>query len=192
MGKRWQDGAFVIRGMREQDITALRDVLGRAFESPRLGERVAGDFTAYCRLGENTQLLEEQVDLASPAEHWAVEEVTTGRLVGTVGLYRFRWAWSKSLWLGWLALDPEYQKLGLGRAMVETAMRVARGKGAEVLKVETDRGGAAIAFYEALGFSLEGVISQHYGAGADAVVLSCDLANVEALEQNPIHSPLSL
>ena len=61
---------------------------------------------------------------------------------------------SKFLYLGMLQVDADFQRRGIGRAMLEDGLRYARAQGCGriVTSPEMDDGGASLAFYEKCGF----------------------------------------
>jgi len=75
-----------------------------------------------------------------------------------------------------LAVDPDARRLGLGRALVESAAMTAKGFGAEAfwLEVAVDNA-AAIALYAATGFQAAGRRPRYYmgkdGERVDALVM---------------------
>jgi ribosomal protein S18 acetylase RimI-like enzyme len=73
-----------------------------------------------------------------------------------------------------LAVSPEVQGSGLGRALVSATESQLVGTGASALVVETSSGeayAAARSFYSGLGFEQVGRIPRYYGPGEDKVVL---------------------
>ena len=58
------------------------------------------------------------------------------------------------LYLGMLQVDAEFQRRGIGRAMLEDGLRYARAQGCDrlVTSPENDDDGASLAFYEKCGF----------------------------------------
>jgi N-acetylglutamate synthase-like GNAT family acetyltransferase len=171
---------LLLRRFVHKDIPAVRTILTGAFESVQLGQEVGSRLEDYCASGQAALTLDEQVHESLPTEYWVMVE-SGGQVLGICGLYRFGWAWKRSFWLGWFAVDPTRQNRGLGTTMLTTLLRIARTKGAEVFKVETGYGGKATAFYKKLGFLEEGVLSRHYSQNLDALILSRDLSDVHAL-----------
>jgi N-acetylglutamate synthase-like GNAT family acetyltransferase len=175
------EGAPVLRRLETGDIEAVREIVAGAFNSPDLGEKVAVYFDDYCRSGLDRLTLDQQPHESVPVEYWVLTDTVSGEVIGLCGLYRFRWAWTQSLWLGWTAIAPYLQSRGVGAAMLMTLMRIARARGAEVFKVETPLGGRAVSFYKKLGFIEEGILSKHYDADMDALVLSRDMSDITPL-----------
>ncbi len=72
-----------------------------------------------------------------------------------------------------IAVDPEHQRRGLGRLLMEQLMQAADHFDGQVfLEVRTDNA-PAIAMYEAFGFTRQGVRRNYYQpSGADAYTMS--------------------
>lgn len=71
-----------------------------------------------------------------------------------------------------LAVAPAARRRGTGRALVEAAAGVAGTLGAETLFLEVAHdNAAALALYDAAGFSRVGLRRGYYATGADAVVM---------------------
>lgn len=71
-----------------------------------------------------------------------------------------------------LAVAPAARRRGTGRALVEAAAGVAGTLGAETLFLEVAHdNAAALALYDAAGFSRVGLRKGYYASGADAVVM---------------------
>jgi len=78
-----------------------------------------------------------------------------------------------------LAVDPERQGLGTGRALVEAAKHRARTQGARKLSLRVLRPNAAARrLYESCGFSIEGVLRAEFvldGRAVDDILMACRL-----------------
>jgi ribosomal protein S18 acetylase RimI-like enzyme len=78
-----------------------------------------------------------------------------------------------------LAVDPARRGAGIGRALVDAAVRVARARGARRLTLRVlGPNGAARALYDAAGFVVEGVLRQEFlldGHYVDDVLMARDL-----------------
>ncbi len=63
-------------------------------------------------------------------------------------------------WINYLAVEPARQRGGLGRELMTAAERLLRAAGCPKINLQVrPENQAAIAFYERLGFSVEGAIS---------------------------------
>ena len=59
-------------------------------------------------------------------------------------------------WLYSVAVDPDWQRRGIGRALIEEALTRLTGMGCSKVNIQIREGNeAVIAFYSALGFSVE-------------------------------------
>ncbi|MBA2400856.1 MAG: N-acetyltransferase [Bradyrhizobium sp.] len=109
---------FAIRAERASDVVARNALLDACF-------------------GENRHMrtCQRLRDGRAPAEGLALSAVARGKLVGTVRLWHVSAGGVPALMLGPLAVDAESRKFGLGAALMEQALMVAklRGHGAVIL-----------------------------------------------------------
>jgi ribosomal protein S18 acetylase RimI-like enzyme len=87
---------------------------------------------------------------------WFLVAESGGRIVGAVmaGYEGHRG------WINYLAVDPARRRDGLGRALMAEAERVLRAAGCPKINLQVrPENQEVIAFYEAIGFSVEGAIS---------------------------------
>lgn len=76
--------------------------------------------------------------------------------IGFAATVYYRWNRRQVLWH--LFVDRDHRGLGVGRALVEYVLEVARGNGARQLWLETqDTNAPAVAAYQALGFRVVGL-----------------------------------
>ena len=79
--------------------------------------------------------------------------------------------------LSLLAVQPGYQRLGVGRGLLEWLHSSARTAGTFLVHLEVRAGNQpAMAFYKRLGFHEAGARQGYYGGREDAVRMACDLA----------------
>jgi ribosomal protein S18 acetylase RimI-like enzyme len=85
--------------------------------------------------------------------------------------------------IGGLAVDPERQRVGAGRALVDAAVELARTRGARKLSLRVLGPNApARALYEARGFRVEGVLVDEFflaGRYVDDVLMARDISPAE-------------
>lgn len=72
-----------------------------------------------------------------------------------------------------IGVDPDHQRLGIGRRMMTDLLDFAGPDGVVFLEVRTDNE-AAIGLYESLGFVQIGLRKRYYRAGADAYTMRRD------------------
>jgi predicted N-acetyltransferase YhbS len=103
---------FAIRAERALDVVAREALLDACF-------------------GENrhTRTCQRLRDERAPAEGLALSAVREGRLVGSVRLWHVSAGVIPALVLGPLAVDEASRKLGVGAALMERALEVARQRG---------------------------------------------------------------
>lgn len=121
-----------------------------------------------------------QIEEASFAHPWSIDKfelfrsygnskgmvaVIGGRVVGYT-LLEQKMTWCH---VAHIAVDPQYQKLGIGRLMIGAALESNRCLTLNVRR--TNHG--ALKLYRQLGFSLKRVIPAHYTDGEDAFVMQC-------------------
>lgn len=87
---------------------------------------------------------------------WFLVAESGGRIVGAVmaGYEGHRG------WINYLAVDPAHRRAGLGRALMAEAERVLRAAGCPKINLQVrPENRDVVAFYEAIGFSVEGAVS---------------------------------
>lgn len=109
---------FAIRGERASDVVAREALLDACFGVNR-----------------HARTCQRLRDGRAPAEGLAFSAVAGGRLVGTVRLWHVNAGGKPALVLGPLAVDSACRELGIGAALMNHALRVAkaRGHGAVIL-----------------------------------------------------------
>ena len=131
--------------------------------TPRIRPFAPVDEPAVVALWEKCGLLRPQndprKDIARKLKvnpEWFLVAEEGGRIVGTVmaGYEGHRG------WINYLAVEPARQRGGLGRRLVAEAERVLRAAGCPKINLQVrPENKAAVAFYERLGFTVEGSIS---------------------------------
>jgi predicted N-acetyltransferase YhbS len=109
---------FAIRAERASDIVAREALLDACF-----GE------------GRHKRTCQRLRDGRAPADGLALSAVREGRLVGTVRLWHVSVGGKPALMLGPLAVDADCRQLGVGAALMDQALAIAktRGHGAVIL-----------------------------------------------------------
>lgn len=63
-------------------------------------------------------------------------------------------------WINYLAVDPEYQRRGFGRQMMEEAERILTAEGCPKINLQVRQTNAEVlAFYRAIGYAVDDVVS---------------------------------
>jgi ribosomal protein S18 acetylase RimI-like enzyme len=118
------------------------------------------------------ELLEDYFRLADHGGyHWLVYR-QEGRVVG-MACYGPAPLTEGTFDLYWLATDPQAQRTGVGRALIETMESDVRQKGGRLIVVETSgtEGYApARAFYLSRGYHRQATIPDFYAPGDDLVI----------------------
>lgn len=142
-------GKISVRLARPSDLDAIEALENRAFRGDRLSRRS----------------LRRYVGAPSVAMLSAFSDAAFAGYA-LIGLRRG----SKVASLYSIAVDPAFTGRGLGKALMQAAEGVARGRerSALTLEVRSDNG-AAIALYERLGYERFGVFEDYYEDGASAL-----------------------
>jgi len=127
------DAPFAIRKERAADVVAREALLDACFGANR-------DARTCQRLREGR----------APAEGLSLSAVRGDDLVGTVRLWHVRSGGRPALVLGPLAVDPSCRKLGIGAALVEQALAIARARGHRAVILLGDA-----PYYARFGFSTQ-------------------------------------
>ena len=122
---------FAIRSERASDVVARETLLDACFGANR-----------------HTRTCQRLRDGRDPAEGLALSAVARGKLVGTLRLWHVSVGGVPALMLGPLAVDAGSRKFGVGSALMEQALTIAkqRGHGAVILLGDA-------AYYARFGFS---------------------------------------
>jgi len=102
---------------------------------------------------------------------------TDGQVIGYIAAY----GEGETGYIASVAVDPAYQRQGLGRALMETVMARLVEAGARVIGLHVrENNAAAIHLYETLGFKTRARIPNYYEDGAPGVYM-------ETASLNPSH-----
>jgi len=124
---------FAIRAERASDVVAREALLDACFGANRLN-----------------RTCQRLRDGRAPAEGLALSAVARGKLVGTVRLWHVSVGGVPALMLGPLAVEADSRKFGVGAALMEQALDIAkqRGHGAVILLGDAP-------YYARFGFTAE-------------------------------------
>ena len=124
---------FAIRAERASDVVAREALLDACFGANR-----------------HMRTCQRLRDGRAPAEGLALSAVARGKLVGTVRLWHVSVGGVPALMLGPLAVDADSRKFGVGAALMEHALMIARqrGHGAVILLGDAP-------YYARFGFTAE-------------------------------------
>ncbi|MEM4666480.1 MAG: GNAT family N-acetyltransferase, partial [Thermofilum sp.] len=71
-----------------------------------------------------------------------------------------------------IAVDPQFRKKGVGRALMEETFRMLRERGVKSVVLEVSIANeAGISFWKSLGFSPVGIRKRFYLDGTDAIIM---------------------
>ena len=122
---------FTIRAERASDAVAREALLDACFGASR-----------------HTRTCQRLRDGRAPAEGLALSAVRQGRLVGTVRLWHVSAGGKPALMLGPLAVDAASRSLGVGAALMDRALDIARQRGQSAVILLGDA-----LYYARFGFS---------------------------------------
>jgi len=122
---------FAIRAERASDVAARETLLDACFGDDR-----------------HKRTCQRLRDGRLPAEGLAFSAVRDGRLIGTVRLWHVSAGGVPALMLGPLAVDASARSLGVGAALMNHALTVAKARGHNAVILRGDP-----AYYERFGFS---------------------------------------
>jgi predicted N-acetyltransferase YhbS len=117
--------------LRKTPVTLIPNAAPFAIRAERASDVVAREALLDACFGANrhTRTCQRLRDGRAPAEGLALSAVRQGRLVGTVRLWHVSVGGVPALMLGPLAVDDSCRSLGLGAALMEHALAVARARG---------------------------------------------------------------
>ncbi len=123
--------------LRKTPIALTPDAARLAIRAERASDVTAREALLDACFGDNRHLrtCQRLRDGRAPAEGLALSAVAKGRLVGTVRLWHVSAGGTPALVLGPLAVDPSCRDLGVGAALMNQALAIAkaRGHGAVIL-----------------------------------------------------------
>ncbi len=135
--------ATILRLMRSEDLPGVNSLLVRAFSAARRQQGWSRPDLPLCRLEFLRYYLSE-----TPSSCWVA--VTPEAVFGAV----FGHALGAMGWIGPLAVSPEWQNQGFGRALLRHAEEALRAMGCRLVGLETDAGSLHnLAYYSRLGFT---------------------------------------
>lgn len=139
--------------MSKGDVDAVAALEKRCFESPWS----PGQFRH-----------ELKIPFSKTTLAW-IDQPVPARVVG----YICRWIVGDEVSILNVAVDPEFQRRGLGRALVNLVLDEARIRRAtQVLLEVREKNDAARLLYTSLGFTASGVRSNYYGKSDHAILMS--------------------
>jgi len=100
----------------------------------------------------------EKDDFEPISEHFMAIDEASGKIIGVVKVFE------KSSGVGWfshLAVDPAYQRHGVGKKLIETVEEAAKERGFTVLGCMSRLN--TTAYFEKRGFTIAGFPSQYFG-----------------------------
>jgi predicted N-acetyltransferase YhbS len=117
--------------LRKTAVALTPDAAPFAIRAERASDAVAREVLLDACFGENrhARTCQRLRDGRAPAEGLALSVVARGRLVGTVRLWHVSAGGVPALMLGPLAVDSACRKLGVGAALMDHALDLAKQRG---------------------------------------------------------------
>lgn len=100
----------------------------------------------------------EKDDFEPISQHFMAVDDENGKVVGVIKMFE------KEVGVGWvshLAIDPSYQKRGIGRLLMDTVENAAKDKGYHIIGCMSRLN--TTAYFERFGFETAGLPTQYFG-----------------------------
>ena len=169
-----------LREVQREDVEAASNVARRAFQSERCGEQVHQMLTCALTLTSGNYPGGPVPSMLSVTYYVLVRHSLTGEAVcGLTGLYTRLWdeAERGNYWLGWFAVDPDFQRQGLGELLLSATAALCAGRGGKRLNIETTTEAMpARCLYRRLGFTEVPAIPDYWDVGSDLLLCYKNLA----------------
>jgi GNAT superfamily N-acetyltransferase len=159
-----QDPKLFLRPIQAEDLDAVAALVGRAMNA---------DEEVYARNALAEHFEARRMGFHDGRNLYVLPH--EGRIIAVTGLHFYSWGPPENVWLSWFAVDPSFQGIGLGKALLVLTAEIAREQGRRKLLVETYSSPAferARRFYASQGFSPAGGVRDYMADGADMVVYS--------------------
>ena len=164
-GRELEMADLIIRRAEEKDVLAIEQIEKQCFAVPWSYESLHKDIV------ENGLAFYIVAEIAAEDGSEAAEqsEGTAGQVCGYVGV----WKILDEGHITNVAVAPDYRRMHIGRAMLETLIEVTGEAGIERYTLEVRASNEpAIRLYEGLGFKSEGIRPGYYeDNGEDAVIM---------------------
>lgn len=159
-----------IRRLRIGDVPRLLDIIGRAFSDNPLDVLtfVRGMHERFRNRRPNPlplNLIRKAIK-KNPEEIYVAQ--VEGKIVGLSGLNQDPYHTPGRPWLYWTAIDPLFQRQGLGTQLLEFVEKRARQRGVDRLYVDTaSHLESALNLWQKNGFVEKGRLPDYFGPGED-------------------------
>lgn len=99
----------------------------------------------------------EKDDYEPISQHFMAVDDENGKVVGVIKMFEKT---NEVGWVSHLAIDPEYQKKGVGRLLMDTVEQAAREKGYQVIGCMSRLN--TTAYFERMGFKTAGLPTNYF------------------------------
>jgi len=164
-----------LRALGRHDAEIVSQIAARAFGTAETGECVRRMLRIYLASGCADIPLERQEHTLLPVTYYILVqgEASRERGIGLTGLYRRLWEEEQegNYWLGWFAVDPDFQGQGMGERLLRATMALCTAKGGRRLSIETaPELQSARRLYRRLGFTEAPAIPDYWKEGSDLIL----------------------
>lgn len=154
----------IVRNCRREDLPRVYEINLKAFSQPH-------------QMVEFSWFYEME-----PSGTYIAVDKNRNKIIGFVfGVYRpvffyLEKADIKDGWIPLIAVDPEYQKRGIGTLLMQTIEEYLRSKGAKEVKVEVrENNTGALEYYNKIGFEIHKKIPNYYFDGENGIIMKKNL-----------------
>lgn len=137
-------------------LSEARKLVWRCFPWQTPCERLS--FWAIANRGSPyVQRMMAWVGIADFLDFWGAVDQSTGRLLGTTGLYQCACDADEAVWLAWFCVAPEVRRKGIGSQLLDFSIEAARRTERQYLRLYTSdmsNEAAAQILYENRDFSV--------------------------------------
>jgi len=177
-----------LRRLLPADVHRVVQLAGRAFADPSVEREIQRMLQTYCYSGANNIPIDKQEMTMLPVSYYVLarDDPDGEQRLGITGLYRPVWAGEGVFWLGWLAVDPQFQGQGYGARLLAATMELAAAKGGRLMCIETASDlEAALSLYYKMGFTQVGEVPDYFAPGGHMLILHRSLLDIRPSEELP-------
>jgi len=177
-----------VRGAKKSDLPAMTDIARRVFTKydAKIAEMQMSNYFRNPKrydVWETADIVKNRVLISQRL--YAADR--RRKLLGFSGIERPNTEGDSegTFWVSWMAVDPYYQRRGIGTKMLKEIIREVKEVQGTSLNVKTDSSlKSASNLYEKLGFRMVGKIPKYFERKKDLIIYSLDLetVNLEALK----------
>jgi len=131
--KRKKSLEFILRPAREGDVNAILEITLRAWKGFTVWERYEERYGKICNITWEEKKKNEIMQMCKNLDNVIVAE-SAGKVIGYASFYDVAF---KTGEIGSNAVDPEFQGMGVGTALIERMIEIFKEKGLYLVRVST-------------------------------------------------------